>query len=30
MRVEDVLRTKNHRIVTVRMNETVETAARLT
>ncbi len=29
MRVEDVLRSKNHRIVTIRMNETVETAARL-
>jgi len=29
MRVEDVLRKKNHRIVTVRVNETVETAARL-
>jgi CBS domain-containing protein len=29
MRVEDVLRSKNHRIVTVRMNETVETASRL-
>jgi len=29
MRVEDVLRSKNHRIVMIRMNETVETASRL-
>lgn len=29
MRVEDVLRSKNHRIVTVRTGETVETAAKL-
>ncbi|EWY36738.1 histidine kinase [Skermanella stibiiresistens SB22] len=29
MRVEDVLRKKNHRIVTVRTGETVETAAKL-
>jgi len=29
MRVEDILRSKNHRIVMIRMNETVETAARL-